>query len=60
MVTNGDVITLNKQEVLALVDKECRKRLHISGKEFIRKRAKGELPNSLAVHDVEMMLRLAK
>lgn len=60
MVTNGDIITLNKKEVMALIDKECRKRLQMSAKEFMRKRAKRELPNSLAVHDIEMILKLAK
>ena len=60
MVKDGDVITLNKEEVMALIDRECRKRLHMSAAEFLKKRDNGGMPRSIAVHDIEMMLRLAR
>lgn len=60
MVVRDDIIILNKKEALALADKECRERLHMSTKEFVQRRAEGTLPKSIAVHDIEMMLRLAK
>jgi hypothetical protein len=60
MVVNGDVISLNKTEVLKLVEGECKKRLNITAAQFIRLQENKQLPNNLAVHDIEMMLRLAK
>jgi len=60
MVKDGDVVTLNKKEVMVLIDRECRKRLHMSAKDFLRKRDNGGLPHSAAVHDIEMILKLAE
>jgi len=60
MVVNGDIIILDDKEVLTLIDNECRKRLHMSAEEFMRKYGAGELPQSTAVHDIEMLLKLAK
>lgn len=59
MVINGDVITLNKKEVEALIEKECRKRLNMSVSEFMEKRKSGKLPKSMAAYDIEMMLSIA-
>ena len=60
MVIQGDVISLNKKEVLRLASKQCNKRLHMTIGEFNKKRKAKELPDSMAVHDIEMILRLAK
>ncbi len=60
MVIDGDIITLSKKEARDLVEKECRKRLHMSVKEFVQKRERGELPKSTAVHDIEILLKLEK
>jgi hypothetical protein len=59
MVIQGDIITLSKQEVKELIERECRKRLDMSVREFLNKRRKGTLPKSTAVHDIEMLLKLA-
>lgn len=59
MVINGDIVTLSKPEVKELVNRECKKRLGMSAKEFSLKQKNGELPKSTAVRDIEMLLRLA-
>lgn len=59
MITQGNMVTLNKKEVDQLINRECRKRLGISAKEFLRKRENGGLPKSTAVHDIEILLKLA-
>ncbi|MDP6771939.1 MAG: hypothetical protein QF704_14655 [Anaerolineales bacterium] len=59
MVVNGDVVILNKKDVERIIDAECQKRLHMSGKEFSWKYNNGELPDSTAIHDIEMLLKLA-
>ncbi len=58
MVINGDIVTLSKREVKELVDRECKKRLGMSAKEFLLKQKNGKLPGSTAVRDIEMLLRL--
>ncbi len=60
MVIDGDIVTLDNEEVMALIDNECRKRLHMSASEFLKMRDNGGLPGSTAVHDIEMILKLAK
>jgi len=60
MVTKDDVISLNKKEVLELANKECSKRLQISINEFINRQKTNQLPKTTAVHDIEMILKLAK
>ncbi|MBM4448138.1 MAG: hypothetical protein FJ015_02715 [Chloroflexi bacterium] len=59
MVKNGSMVTLNKKEVENLINNECKKRLGISAKEFLQKREHGKLAKSTAVHDIEMLLKLA-
>ena len=59
MVTNGDVITLSREDAEGIIDKECQRRLHISLEEFIERRKLGTLPDSLAVEDIEALLRFA-
>lgn len=58
MVKQRDIITLNKKEIEELIDRECKKRLGMSTKVFLQKRKHGRLPNTTAVHDIEMLLRL--
>jgi hypothetical protein len=60
MVIDGDVISLNKEEAEAIINKECQERLGINLVEFKEKRKIGELPRSLAVYDIEALLRFAK
>jgi len=58
MIIHNDVIILNKKEIAKLIDTECKDRLGMSSREFMRKRKDGTLPRSLAVHDIEMLLKL--
>ena len=58
MVIKGDIVTLSKKGVEEFIDKECRRRLGMSTKEFVRKRKHGELPKSIAVHDIKILLKL--
>ena len=59
MITKGNMVTLNKEEINQLIDKECRKRLGISAREYLRKRKNGGLAKSIATHDIEILLKLA-
>jgi hypothetical protein len=60
MVIDNDVISLNKAEVMKLINKECNDRLQMSITQFIKKQQNKELPRSTAVHDILMMLKLAE
>lgn len=60
MVIDGDVISLSKREALEIVEKECQKRLGISLETFKEKRKQRKLPKSLAVRDIEALLRFAE
>ena len=60
MVIDGDVISLNKKEAIEIINKECQKRLSMNLDTFKEKRKQGKLPNSLAVHDIEALLRFAQ
>ena len=59
MRIEGNMVTLNKKEVTQLIDKECRKRLGMSAKEYLQKRGNGGLAKSMATHDIEILLNLA-
>ncbi len=59
MVIKDDMVTLSKREVEELIDRECRKRLDMTAREFLHKREQGKLPKSTAVHDILMLLKLA-
>lgn len=59
MIMKNDMVTLNKKEVAELIDNQCKKRLGMSAEEFLEKRKKNELTKSIAVHDIEMLLKLA-
>jgi hypothetical protein len=59
MVTKDNIVTLDEKEVEELIDKECKKRLGITAKEFLQKRERGELTKSIATHDIELLLKLA-
>lgn len=58
MVIKGDVINLSKEEIEKIIDKECKERLDMSLKEFLNKRQHSELPKSIAVHDIDVLLKL--
>ena len=55
-----DQVRLSKQEFDALLDREARKRLGMSGAEFKGKHADGTLPDSVAVRDVGNLLKLVR
>jgi len=59
MVIKSDIVTLSRKEAKELIDRECRKRLGMSAIEFVQKSRHGELPQSSAVHDIKMLLKLA-
>jgi hypothetical protein len=60
MVIQGDIITLTKKEAIEIIDKECQKRLGMNLEEFRERRKQGNLPKSLAVYDIEALLRFAQ
>lgn len=54
------VIRLSKQQVEALIDRQARRRLGMSGKEFrCRLKANSLPPNKVAVRDIAMLVKLA-
>ncbi len=59
MITQRNMVTLNKQEVDELIDRECKRRLGMSADEFLQKCGNGGLEKSIAVHDIEILLNLA-
>lgn len=52
-------VQLSDEELDALIDREARTRLGISGEEFKRKYARNDLPDTPAVRDIAMLLKLA-
>lgn len=58
MVIDGDIVTLNRYEAKELIERECQERLGMSAAEFVHKLRRGQLPSSMAVSDIEMLLRL--
>ena len=60
MVINGDVISLNKEEAIEIIDRECQNRLGMNLRTFKEQRRRGKLPKLLAVQDIEALLRFAQ
>jgi hypothetical protein len=61
--TNGQIRELTREEGLALLDREARRRLHMSAEEFIRAWASGEFdadPDRPDVMYVAMLLPFAR
>ncbi len=57
--TTPSVIRLTKRQVERLIDREARRRLKMSGREFRRRLEAGELPwDNAAVHDIAMLVKL--
>ena len=54
---NGNV-TLTKDELRLMIDTEARKRLKMTGAEFIKRFNEGTLPDTPAARDVAMLLKL--
>ncbi len=52
-------IQLSREELDALIDAEARKRLGITGEEFKRRYGNKELPDTPAVREIAMLLKLA-
>ena len=61
MVINGDVISLKREEVKELVNKECMDKFGINAAEFIQRYRRGELSpdEASSIHKIKMLLRLA-
>ena len=55
---NGDVLVLTQEEVLAMIDREARRRLDISGSEFLKRLKQGTLKETVAKRDIEMLVKL--
>lgn len=58
MVTDGDIVTLTRDDAKELIERECQERLGISAAEFVRRVRHDQMPSSMAARDVEMLLRL--
>lgn len=60
MVVNGDVISLKREEVKELVDKECMDKFGMNAAEFMWRYRRDELsPNEASsIHKIKMLLRL--
>lgn len=60
MTTQTESFNLTKKEFEKLIENECKARLGISLKEYLKKRDNGGLPNRpLAIRDIELFLKLA-
>ena len=59
MVTKGDIIILNEKEFDKIISIECKNRLGVTLKEFVQKRKQGELSDSAATQEIEMLLKVA-
>ena len=55
---NGDVLVLTQEEVLAMIDREARRRLGISGAEFLKCLKQGTLKETIAKRDIQMLVKL--
>ena len=55
----GDVIELSDREAKEIIGKECQRRLGMSLEEFQQNRMCGNLPKSVAVSDIESLLKFA-
>lgn len=55
------VVRLSQGQLDALIDREARRRLHMSGDQFRKRLAANRLPKDkpVAVHDIAMLLKLA-
>ena len=52
------IVRLSKKRLEALIEREARRRLHMSGQEFRRRLRAGTLPESVAVRDIAMLVKL--
>lgn len=50
-----DVKTLNRKQILAILDERARRYLGMTGKQFLQALEKGELPDSPAVAHLAML-----
>ncbi len=50
--------SLTREELLELIDREARSRMHMSGTEFIELLGMNALPETVAKRDIEMWVRL--
>ena len=55
---NGVRYQLTYKELLDLIDRESRRRMHMSGEEFIKRLKSKALPETVAKRDIEMLVRL--
>ncbi|HXG35456.1 MAG TPA: hypothetical protein VNL15_00640 [Dehalococcoidia bacterium] len=59
IIETSDRVQLSETELEELIDTEARKRLRISGEEFKRRYREGKLPDSPAVREIAMLIKLA-
>jgi hypothetical protein len=58
--TASPVVRLSKKRIDAMIDRQARRRLHMSGEEFRRRLEANTLPrHSVAVRDIAMLVKLA-
>ena len=57
--TASPIVRLSKKRLEALIDREARRRLHMSGQTFRRRLKAGQLSSeSVAVRDIAMLVKL--
>ena len=56
--TRDDVVVLSAEEVRTMIDVEARERLDMTGEQFIQRFLKHDLPDSAAVADIGIWVRL--
>ena len=56
--TQDDVVVMSAEEVRAIIDGEARERLNMTGEQFIQRWLKHDLPDSSAVADIGIWVRL--
>jgi hypothetical protein len=54
--TSDGAIVLTPDEIRAAIDVEARKRLHMSGVDFIRRWQRHELPDTAAASDIAILV----
>ncbi|MGH2391141.1 MAG: hypothetical protein ACRDIE_23340 [Chloroflexota bacterium] len=56
--TRDDVVIMSVEEVRRMIDAEAREHLNMTGEQFIERWLKHELPDSAAVADIGIWVRL--
>ncbi len=54
----AEIVELSEEEIINDIDQEARERLHMSFDQFVEEYRAGTLPDTLAVNELVIMLRL--